>query len=119
MDRKGFFKELVCLAVDAVEKSPAGSVFTKAVEHPLKVRPPGAHPDENEFLNRCTGCDACMAACPVHAIVIDQLEKRDPFLYPKENPCIQCPGTPCVTACPTGALQRQFGTHQRPLQFGK
>ncbi|WP_041941572.1 4Fe-4S dicluster domain-containing protein [Waddlia chondrophila] len=110
MDRKQFFKELVCMTVDLFERLPVGKVLSQTTDDRLKLRPPGAHPDEQEFLKRCTGCDACMVACPVHAIIIEDLERRDPLLYPKENPCIRCPGTPCITACPTEALHKSFGT---------
>lgn len=115
MDRKQFFKDLVCRSVDLIEGSKAGKVLLADPNPKKKERPPGAHPSDEEFLKRCTGCDACMAACPVHAIMIDDLEKRDPFIYSEENPCIECPGTPCITACPTDALHRQFGIFRRSL----
>ena len=117
MDRKQFFKEFICRTVNVIEKSKVGKALNVVPESStIKERPPGAHPSDEEFLLRCTGCDACMAACPVHAIMIEDLERRDPLLYPKDNPCIQCPGTPCISACPTGALNRQFGIYRRKVQ---
>lgn len=116
MDRKQFFKELVSRSVDLIEESKVGKLLLADQDTRSRERPPGAHPSEEEFLNLCTGCDACMAACPVHAIVVDDLERRDPLIYSKENPCIECPGTPCITACPTDALHRQFGVYRKPLK---
>lgn len=71
-------------------------------------RPPGAHPDERKFLEMCTGCDQCMAACPVNIVMIEDLERRDPVIFPDEGPCIRCEGFPCIKACPTGALSLEF-----------
>lgn len=107
MDRKEFFKEAfrrtVSKGIEVLEKSKALNQFSEA---PLKERPPGAHPSDQTFLSLCTGCDACMTACPVNVILIEDLEKRDPVIFPEKGPCIHCPGTPCITACPTGALSR-------------
>ncbi len=103
------------MTVEAIEGTKAGKAITAVVVDKKKERPPGAHPDENQFLSLCTGCDACMAACPVNVIMIEDLEKRDPLLFPDESPCIHCPGTPCITACPTGALNRKWGTLTRQI----
>lgn len=109
MDRKGFFSHLLKLAVgtgiQVLEASPIGKSLEKFADEPQKkVRPPGAIQDESLFLQRCTGCDACMKACPVNVILIENLETRDPVIYPEKDPCIQCPGFPCIASCPTGAL---------------
>lgn len=106
MDRKQFFKEAFCRSVDLLEKTKLGKMLELDSSSTSRQRPPGAHPDDKQFLKLCTGCDACMAACPVHIVLIDDLQRRDPVIYPETGPCIHCPGTPCVTACPTGALKR-------------
>jgi len=48
----------------------------------------------------CTGCFACRTSCPASAIRMwnDRAHIVDPAA------CLSCVGTPCVTACPTGAL---------------
>ena len=106
MDRKQFFKEAYNLAVGAgielIEKTEIGKQLLK---EPQKVeRPPGAGKD---FLQKCTGCDLCMAACPVNVIMIEDLERRDPVIFPEKDPCIKCPGYPCIRACPVNALSRE------------
>lgn len=88
MDRKTFLKTLLLI--------------------PKKwERPPGANVDDKQFLKLCTGCDACMVACPHNVVMIEDLERRDPVIYPDEGPCLHCADYPCITACPTGALSLQ------------
>lgn len=108
MDRSEFFKYIFQKGFSLLEESAIGKTLDHLAEEgddektKNKIRPPGAYPNEEGFLKRCTGCDACMAACPVHVILIDHLERRDPFI--EQGKCIRCPGYPCIAACPTGAL---------------
>ncbi|MBY0404641.1 MAG: 4Fe-4S dicluster domain-containing protein, partial [Cyanobacteria bacterium] len=72
------------------------------------IRPPGAQL-EGFFLTLCTRCDACTAACPYEAISVHYgsgpPHDRTPVLINlRENPCLLCPDTPCITICPTQAL---------------
>lgn len=62
-------------------------------------RPPGAVDD---FLTLCTRCEECILACPAGAI--GHLNNGTPALNPNAVACILCPDTPCITACPDGAL---------------
>ena len=71
------------------------------------IRPPGALA-EVEFRVRCTKCDDCVRACPVAAIKIDHSDIEGggyPYIDMNVQPCELCDGTPCMTACPSGALQ--------------
>ncbi|MGA8163887.1 MAG: 4Fe-4S dicluster domain-containing protein [Waddliaceae bacterium] len=102
MDRRGFFRQALHFVSGFRDKEDGKSQQSTV----KKQRPPGAAPTEEEFLQRCTGCDACMAACPVHVIMIEDRKKRDPIIYPQKDPCIHCPGYPCIQACPTGALHK-------------
>jgi ferredoxin-type protein NapG len=97
MDRGDFLKKLpFWLASQSMT-----AVDAKPVKH--RQRPPGALP-EPAFKATCTGCDACMAACPHNLIMIEDLERRDPIIYPDENPCLRCNGYPCIQACNVDAL---------------
>jgi ferredoxin len=99
-------KLAVGTGIQVLEATPIGKSLERLGEEPqVKVRPPGAI-EESLFLKRCTGCDACMKACPVNVIMIEDLETRDPIIYPEKDPCIRCPGFPCIAACPTGALSK-------------
>jgi ferredoxin-type protein NapG len=102
MNRKDFFKELLCEGFNLIKDHP----IIKSIENftEIKERPPGASKDDKKFQQSCTGCDACMAACPIDIIMIEDLENRYPIIYPEKSPCIHCEGYPCITACPTGAL---------------
>ena len=75
---------------------------------PRVCRPPGAL-GELAFLVACTRCGECVKACPPAAIMTlgDQagLASGTPFLDAnKYRPCAACRDTPCISACPTGAL---------------
>jgi ferredoxin len=97
MNRKEFFSRLMIEVLD----NPVANTLENLAE--AKERPPGAV-DEAEFKKICTGCDKCMIACPVNVIMIEDRESRLPIIYPEKDPCIHCDDTPCIAACPTGAL---------------
>lgn len=71
------------------------------------LRPPGAIA-EADFLAACTQCEACQYACPHDAIVPAPVRARGaagtPVIEPLSQPCMMCPDTPCIDACPSGAL---------------
>jgi ferredoxin len=101
LNRRAFFKELFLAGFDLIKDHPILESLEKLAEK--RERPPGALA-EGQFQQVCTGCDACMIACPINIIMIDDLEKRHPVIYPEKDPCIHCEGYPCIAACPTGAL---------------
>lgn len=102
MDRMGFFKQLVVKGLEVFD-NPIIAALEKTAR--IKERPPGAVTPESKFQELCTGCDACMVACPVNIIFIEDLNTRFPIIYPEETPCLHCTGYPCISACKTGALR--------------
>lgn len=86
---------------------------------PSPLRPPGA-PDEATFLELCTRCDKCMAACPHDAITRFSVDAGElihtPVLSPADRACHLCDGYPCVAACEDGALTPPG---ERPWPLGK
>lgn len=128
MDRKDFFftafRLLLSKSSDTFLNNPVINALEKLADTtPLsdvnpsirKQRPPGAALTEVEFKAKCTGCDRCMAACPFNIVMIEDLDKRHPLIYPEKDPCLQCEGYPCIQACPTEALDLKNGTTLRPF----
>ncbi len=72
------------------------------------LRPPGAVA-EADFLESCTRCGDCAAACPHDAIREAPAQLRDaegtPIIDPLASPCRMCEDLPCIEACETGALR--------------
>src|SRR5580692_6917415 len=121
MDRKTFFEKAFKLVVgkglsliedNALVRALEKTDEEKSAQEVRRQRPPGAAAEET-FTQLCTGCDACMIACPVNVIMIDDWKKRLPLIYPDEAPCIHCQGYPCIQSCPTGALNVSYGTELR------
>jgi ferredoxin-type protein NapG len=71
-------------------------------------RPPHAVP-ESEFVVGCTKCDACIEACPPHAIFRtpenEGIFAGLPILDADSQPCLMCDDMPCVPACEAGVLR--------------
>lgn len=71
-------------------------------------RPPFAA-DEWQFLELCTRCDKCLAACP-HGVLfplparLGPRVERTPAMDLLNKGCHLCADWPCVNACETGAL---------------
>ncbi len=80
----------------------------QALETPL--RPPWAG-DEGAFLDVCTSCLACVAACPAGVLV--EGEGRHPVFDPRRGECTFCAA--CVEACAPHALD--FGRAEQPWQL--
>jgi ferredoxin len=106
MDRKEFltqaFKQLIDKGLELTTFKPIVSALENLAKK--KERPPGSVQPDEKFKQLCIGCDACMIACPVNVIVIEDLEKRYPLIYPEEAPCLHCSGYPCIQACHHSAL---------------
>ncbi|OPZ23097.1 MAG: quinol dehydrogenase periplasmic component [candidate division BRC1 bacterium ADurb.BinA364] len=79
-----------------------------AMERLRLIRPPGALPEE-QFLQTCERTGECIEACPASAI--RPLESADPerdgtaCINPDIQACVWCAEMPCMSACPTGALE--------------
>lgn len=54
------------------------------------------------YANKCTGCTACVSACPNTAVSITVKEDK-PLVYTDRTICTDC--GKCVSVCPTGARE--------------
>lgn len=109
MNRKDFFenafKMVIRKGLELLEDNPlVNALEDLSAEKEKWERPPGAGTPDKVFQSKCTGCDNCMIACPINVIMIADMEKRYPLIYPEKAPCIHCENYPCIQACPTGAL---------------
>ncbi len=102
---------------DAVSPDRTSSLASSARPLPVLHRPPGAV-EEAAFLRECTRCDACVEACPVHAIVRAGTRFREaagtPVIDASTQPCVMCKDAPCITVCIPRVLRaelpRRMGT---------
>ena len=73
----------------------------------MAIRPPGAIP-EDEFLGACIRCGLCVRDCPYDILKLGQLGDEvvagTPYFTARTGPCEMCEDIPCITACPTNAL---------------
>jgi len=70
------------------------------------VRPPGAV-SEQLFPDMCRRSGECVRVCPVQCIKLDPSGYKGSgaaYIDPEETACIVCADTPCMKACPTGAI---------------
>jgi ferredoxin-type protein NapG len=77
----------------------------------FSLRPPGAV-EEKRFLAACVRCGRCAQACPYQSIKMAGGEAGagigTPVIIPRDLPCYLCTDLPCITACPSGALDRKL-----------
>ncbi len=90
---------------------PVGDFLEKRFPFPAGstiLRPPGALP-EQDFLDLCARCGACVDSCPVDAILPwdsgNEATDKTPIIDPNVTACVVCDGLECMNACPTGALR--------------
>jgi ferredoxin-type protein NapG len=75
------------------------------------LRPPGALA-EKQFLSACLRCGLCVRDCPYKTLKLaapgEPLATGTPYFAAREIPCEMCEDIPCIKACPSGALDREF-----------
>ncbi|ESQ11174.1 MAG: MauM/NapG family ferredoxin-type protein [Thiohalocapsa sp. PB-PSB1] len=75
------------------------------------LRPPGAQP-EDDFNGICLRCGLCVRACPFEMLHLARLGQPittgTPYFIAREAGCEMCPEIPCVTACPSNALNHDL-----------
>lgn len=116
MSRRDFVRGRLWRSIRAAAGVPTPTPLPTRAPVALPIRrPPGAVP-EARFLAECTRCNACIEACPVHAITLAPARYRQaagtPILEPTAA-CVMCPDTPCIRACEPGVLRAD-----RPLKMG-
>ncbi len=89
-----------------------GAYASKSAPLPLRaLRPPGARP-EKDFLGVCIRCGLCVRGCPYDTLKLatlgDDVVIGTPYFSARNVPCEMCEDIPCVTACPTGALDPEL-----------
>jgi ferredoxin-type protein NapG len=75
---------------------------------PADLRPPGAVAPDDAYLAACSGCEACVKACPYEAITLVDSSgdppRRVAAIHAVRRPCRLCEALPCIAACDDGAL---------------
>ncbi|MDP7006211.1 MAG: hypothetical protein QF718_08395 [Phycisphaerales bacterium] len=128
MSRRGilrgdWFKQICARGAEEISKEDSEQEFLIRKPSGLTSRsggfvhrPPHAVP-ESEFVVGCTKCDACIQACPPHAIFRtpdgEGMMAGLPVIDADTQPCIMCDELPCVPVCEPGVL-----TFDAPLAMG-
>lgn len=75
------------------------------------LRPPGAE-NEERFLSLCIRCGLCVDACPYDTLKLatlkDVAQQGTPFFEARKTPCYLCDDIPCISKCPTNALDKSY-----------
>lgn len=75
------------------------------------LRPPGAE-NEERFLSLCIRCGLCVDACPYDTLKLatlkDAPQQGTPFFEARKTPCYLCDDIPCISKCPTNALDKSY-----------
>ena len=118
LSRREFLASLTAAGCVSVMASAPEEALAP-VNYPV---PPGAVPD-GAFEARCTGCGACVAACPTGAVhpATDELGWRNalhPYLDFNSGPCrYDC--TACTHVCPSGAIEPLTAGAKHRFVIGK
>jgi ferredoxin-type protein NapG len=84
-----------------------GTTAIKLKASDAVLRPPGAI-EEKDFIKACIRCGNCVEACPYDTLMLatlgDNIALGTPYFVPRSIPCYMCPEVPCITPCPSGAL---------------
>lgn len=101
VSRKDLLRSLMRFFKDVSDRASGSPPVTPA----SLVRPPGARTPDDAYLAACTGCEACVPACPAVAIFMSTVNgRRVAVLAPARTPCRLCEGLPCIAVCEPRAL---------------
>jgi ferredoxin-type protein NapG len=112
ISRKELLRGVFSIFRDARERV-AGA--TSGSGSSVRVNPPGALQPDAAYFAACTGCEACVKACPYDCIAMTNIgdePRRVAVIYPERKPCRVCSDLPCVAACKDGALVHPGSTRQ-------
>ncbi|MGM0598914.1 MAG: 4Fe-4S dicluster domain-containing protein [Candidatus Rifleibacteriota bacterium] len=107
LNRFGFFKEIASNFGGIIDDLFGESLADFSEKFPDLVRPPGSG-NEEDFLKLCIKCGKCIKACPFIAlqpvIHANEFDRGTPCLRVAASYCRFCKDFPCISACPSGAL---------------
>ncbi len=112
LDRRDFFAKAAKAAggVCLLGLGLGAANHRRADAAAVSLRPPGALP-ETDFMSACIRCGLCVRDCPYHTLSLAEMGQGvppgTPFFQPRQVPCEMCENLPCITACPTGALDHK------------
>ncbi len=135
-NRRGFFREILRLGVDKVEKTAQNveKKITAAVEAAQTIpqndvfdpkneirylRPPGTI-GQSELERTCCQSGNCVKACPADAIKLDPDKKIAggfPYIIASESPCVVCDDLACTHVCPSGAISPLQDKHEIAMGY--
>jgi len=116
ISRKELLRGVFSMFRDVQERVTTAAVSSSAPS--VRVNPPGALQPEAAYFAACTGCEACVKACPyecIHMTEAGEPERHVAVLYPERKPCRLCEDLPCIAACKDGALAHPGSTRQVKL----
>ncbi|MBF0324840.1 ferredoxin-type protein NapG [Magnetospirillum moscoviense] len=120
VSRRGLLAQTVRAACGAGVLALLLAVPARKRAEAVALRPPGAIAAD-DFLSACVRCGLCVRDCPYDTLKLSDIGDGQPLGTPFYNarsvPCEMCEHIPCVTACPTGALDKSL-TDIRDARMG-